>query len=118
MTRLHRGDIVLVSLDPTIGTEANKTRPCVVVSNAAVTAAASLRGNGVVTVIPLTSNVARMWPNHVLLRSSATGLPTDSKAQTEQIRAIDVRRILNVIGSVPAEHMAEVDEAIRFHLAV
>ncbi|MBO0835411.1 MAG: type II toxin-antitoxin system PemK/MazF family toxin, partial [Actinobacteria bacterium] len=83
---MRRGDIVAVSLDPARGSEANKTRPAVVVSNDAANATATRLGRGVITVVPITSNVARMHPFQVLLRADQTGLRQNSKAQAEQIR--------------------------------
>ena len=52
----------------------------------------------------------------VLLRANATGLRVDSKAQAEQVRSVAVERIGPVLGRVPTQLMAEVDEALRLHL--
>lgn len=73
-------------------------------------------GRGVVTVVPVTSNIAHVFPVQVLLRANATGLRVDSKAQAEQVRSVTVERIGPVLGLVPAKVMAEVDEALRLHL--
>jgi mRNA interferase MazF len=114
---LPRGQIVLASLDPAFGAEAAKTRPVVVVSNNTANAAA-LRTNGVVTVVPLTSNTARVFPFQVLLPVGQTGLPQDSKAHAEQVRALSVGRIAGIVGWVPAELLGEIDDALRLHLAL
>src|SRR5665648_280174 len=73
-------------------------------------------GRGVVTVVPVTSTTARVFPFQVLLPADATGLRVDSKAQAEQVRSVSVERLGPVIGRVPAQVMAEVDEALRLHL--
>ena len=114
---LRRGQIVLASLDPAVGSEAARTRPVVVVSNNTANAAA-IRANGVVTVVPVTSNTSRVFPFQVLLPAAQTGLSQDSKAQAEQVRALSVTRITGVSGWVPAELLGQLDEALRMHLAL
>jgi mRNA interferase MazF len=115
---MHRGDIVAVSLDPARGSEASKTRPAIVVSNDAANATASRLARGVITIVPITSNVARVYSFQVLLRADQTGLRQDSKAQAEQIRSVAVERIGRRLGRLPAAVMTELDEALRVHLAL
>ena len=114
---MRRGDIVAVSLDLVRGSEASKIRPAVVVSNDAANATATRLGRGVVTVVPITSNVARIYPFQVLLRADQTGLSQDSKAQAEQIRSVAVERVGKQVGKLPAAVLDELDEALRVHLA-
>ena len=85
---MRRGEIVIVSLDPSRGAEATKTRPAVVVSNDAANTTATRLGRGVITVVPVTSSITRIYPFQVLLPAEQTGLPRDSKAQAEQIRSV------------------------------
>ena len=115
---MRRGDIVAIILDPARGSEASKTRPAVVVSNDAANVTATRLGQGVITVVPVTSNIARIYPFQVLLRADQTGLRQDSKAQAEQIRSVAVDRIGKQIGMLPAAVLAELDEALRVHLAL
>jgi mRNA interferase MazF len=115
---MRRGDIVAVSLDPARGAEASKTRPAIVVSNDAANATAIRLARGVITVVPITSNVARVYPFQVLLRADQSGLRQDSKAQAEQIRSVAVERIGRRVGRLPAALMTELDEALRVHLAL
>jgi mRNA interferase MazF len=115
---MRRGDIVAVSLDPVRWSEVSKTRPAVVVSNDAANATAERLGRGVITVVPVTSNVARIYPFQVLLRADQTGLGRDSKAQAEQIRSVAVERIGSRVGRLPPATMTELDEALRVHLAL
>lgn len=114
---LRRGAIVLVDLDPVVGSEAARSRPAVIVSNNTANAAA-MRAGGVVTVVPVTSNTARVYPFQVLLPANATGLPRDSKAQAEQVRTVAVARISAAAGWVGGELMGAVDEALRVHLGL
>jgi mRNA interferase MazF len=115
---MRRGEIRLVDLEPVIGSEASKRRPAVIVSNDGANAAAARLGRGVVTVVPVTSTIARVYPFQVLLRSADTGLRRDSKAQAEQVRAVAVQRLGARVGAVPPAVMADLDEALRLHLAL
>lgn len=115
---MRRGEIRLVDLEPVRGAEADKLRPAVVVSNDGANGTAERLGRGVVTVVPVTSNTDRVHPFQVLLPASVTGLMADSKAQAEQVRSIDVQRIGRRVGLVTAELQAELDEALRIHLAL
>lgn len=113
---MRRGDIVAVSLDPVSGSEADKTRPAVIVSNDAANSIATRLGRGVVTVVPVTSSVTRIYPFQVLLPAGQTGLGRDSKAQAEQVRSVAVQRVGRTMGRLPASIMAELEQALRVHL--
>ncbi len=113
---MRRGEIRRVDLDPVRGSESGKSRPAVIVSNDGANNAAARLGRGVLTVVPLTSNVTRVYPFQVHLPAETTGLAQESKAQAEQVRSISVDRIGGVLGHVPPAAMAEVDEALRLHL--
>ena len=110
-----RGEIWQVDLDPVRGSEADKRRPAVVVSNDRANATATRLGRGVVTVVPVTSNTAKVYPFQVRL-SAQTGLTSESKAQAEQVRSVSVRRLLRRIGRVSPAELAELDDALRLHL--
>ncbi|AYF99377.1 type II toxin-antitoxin system PemK/MazF family toxin [Protaetiibacter intestinalis] len=114
---MRRGAIVLVDLDPVIGSEAARSRPAVIVSNNTANAAA-MRANGVITVVPVTSNISRVYPFQVLLPASTTGLARDSKAQAEQVRSVAVARVRSAAGWATSELMDELDAALRLHLAL
>jgi mRNA interferase MazF len=115
---VRRGEIHVVNLDPVKSGEANKRRPAVIVSNDGANVAAERTGQGVITVVPVTSNTSRVYPFQVLLPANLTGLEHDSKAQAEQVRSISVERLGYSIGEVPQDLMAELDEALRLHLAL
>ena len=115
---MRRGDIHAVDLGPVRGSEANKRRPAVVVSNDAANATASRLGRGVITVVPVTSNVKRVYPFQVRLTAASTGLDRDSKAQAEQVRSIAVEQLGPRLGVVPRPLMDDIDEALRLHLAL
>ena len=115
---MRRGDIHFVDLDPVLGSEANKRRPAVVVSNDGANLAATRLGRGVVTVVPVTSNIERVYPFQVQLPAAATGLDRDSKAQAEQVRSVAVEHIGARLGAVPGALMLQIDDALRLHLAL
>jgi mRNA interferase MazF len=115
---VRRGEIHFVNLEPVRSGEANKRRPAVIVSNDGANAAAERTGQGVITIVPVTSNTSRVYPFQVLLPANLTGLEQDSKAQAEQVRSISVERLGFSIGEVPQDLMAELDEALRLHLAL
>ncbi|NHA69910.1 type II toxin-antitoxin system PemK/MazF family toxin [Phycicoccus flavus] len=111
-----RGEIRLVDLDPARAAEANKRRPAVLVTNDRANATATRLGRGVVTVVPVTSNLTRVYPFQVALPAEDTGLRVDSKAQAEQVRSVTVERIGPPLGHVPTHLMAQLDDALRLHL--
>lgn len=113
---MRRGEVRVVDLDPVKGSEANKRRPAVVVSNDRANAAAERFGQGVVTVVPLTTNITRIFPFQVFVPAEAGGLRTDSKAQAEQVRSVAYERLGPALGQLRASIMTEVDNALRLHL--
>lgn len=115
---MRRGEIYLVELDPAQGSEADKCRPAVIVSNDGANATAARLRRGVVAVVPVTGNISRVYPFQVLLPMTATGLAKDSKAQAEQVRSVAVERILQRVGVVPAVLLSDIDAALRLHLAL
>jgi mRNA interferase MazF len=115
---MRRGEIRLVHLDPTRGSEADKSRPGVIVSNDGANSTAERLGRGVVTVVPVTSNTEQVYPFQVLLPAAATGLDLDSKAQAEQVRSIAVERVGPVVASLTPQLIEALDDALRLHLAL
>jgi mRNA interferase MazF len=113
---MRRGEVRLVDLDPAIGSEADKRRPAIVVSNDRANSVAARLDRGVVTVVPITSNVARVYSFQVLLPASNSGLRLDSKAQAEQVRSVSIGRLGPKLGHLPASIMSQLDDALRLHL--
>lgn len=113
---MRRGEVRLTDLDPARGSEAAKRRPAVIVSNDRANATAAQLGRGVVTVVPVTSNILRVFGFQVLLPAEETDLRVDSKAQCEQVRSVSVQRLGPVLGRLPASIMSQLDHALRLHL--
>ena len=106
-----RGEIWLANLDPAIGSEIQKTRPVLVVSNNT-----NNIYNNVVTVLPITSNVVKVFSFEVLIPKGVANLPKDSKVKADQIRTIDKSRLAKRIGILPISFLASTENAIKNHL--
>lgn len=85
---MNRGEIYYANLNPTVGSETAKRRPVLIVSNNANNRAAST-----VTILPITSNVRRVYPFEILIQPEESDLPKPSKIQAQQIRTISVQRL-------------------------
>lgn len=110
---MKRGEIYYADLDPAIGAETQKNRPVLIVSNNANNNAAST-----ITIIPITSNVKKVYPFEVFLETSETGLHKTSKAQCHQVRTISKNRITNLKpqGMASKVIMAKIHSALKIHL--
>ncbi|MBI5936298.1 MAG: type II toxin-antitoxin system PemK/MazF family toxin [Betaproteobacteria bacterium] len=111
---MKRGEIYYADLSPTIGSEINKRRPVLIVSNDANNRAANT-----LTVLPITSNVSKVYPFEVALSPKESGLPKDSKAQAQQIRTIAKERIGGpAVGRIGKARLQAVEAAIKLHLSL
>jgi len=109
---MRRGEIYYADLSPTVGSEINKRRPVLIVSNDANNRAANT-----VTVLPITSNVSRVYPFEIPLSPKESGLPKPSKAQAQQIRTISKERLRGeALGRLSATLMRKAGDAICLHL--
>jgi mRNA interferase MazF len=115
---VRRGELRVVDFDPTRQSETAKRRLALIVSNDHANRTAQRLGRSVLTVVPITSNVDRIYPFQVLLPAGTGGLRVDSKAHAEQVRAVSVRRVGTLIGQVPSAVMASIDQALRLHLGL
>ena len=113
-----RGEIREVNFEPVQGSEASKRRPAVIVSNDGANTTASRLNRGVITVVPVTSNVTRIYPFQVFLPASDSGLRRDSKAQAEQVRSVAAERVGGRVGQLTASLLSELDDALRLHLSL
>jgi len=113
--RVRRGDIVIVELDPTQGSEQQGTRPCLAVQNDVGNAHAPTT-----IVVPCTTSFGdQLYPFEVLIPAEECALREDSVALCSQIRTISVdHRITENLGSIPSERMDEVDTALEYSLGL
>jgi mRNA interferase MazF len=112
---IRRGDVCLVSFDPTVGYEIRKTRPALVIQNDIGNQYSPLT-----IVAAITSKVSvDPFPVEVVVEpSEANGLSKQSAIRLDQIRTIDRRRIVERLGAVDAGAMRKVDEAIKVSLGL
>jgi mRNA interferase MazF len=109
MVRVRRGDIVLCNLDPVIGTEQAGTRPTLIIQTDKANSASPHT-----IIAPFTSKIRRaLLSSHVLVPAGQAGLSQDSVLLAEQIRVIDQRRIIRVLGHLDASYLDEVAKALR-----
>ena len=110
MASIRRQDVFLVNFDPTVGAEAKKTRPALVVSNNINNA-----HSPIVSISPITSNVTRVYSFEVEISAGIAGLKTRSKVMVNQTRAVDKVRLIKHLGYLPDEIMEEINNALKLH---
>lgn len=89
---MKRFDVHLVRLDPVMGAETAKTRPCVIVSPDEANEAIST-----VIIAPMTT-VCRLWPTRV----EVSFLGKDGEIALDQMRAVDKSRLVKRLGRLDA----------------
>ncbi len=114
MIKINRGDIVIVNLDPVVGSEQGKIRPAIILQNNV--------GNefSPTTIIaPITSKVfTKEFPTNVTISPKDSGLEKVSTILLNQIRTIDKSRIIKRVQSLSPELMSKVDMGIRVSLDI
>jgi len=110
MASIKRGEIFLVNFDPTVGAEARKIRPALVVSNNINNA-----HSPIVSISPITSNISRIYSFEVKVPADTGGLQTRSKVMVNQTRAVDKIRLIKRLGHLPEEIMKQVNQALMLH---
>jgi mRNA interferase MazF len=101
---IERGEIWWVSLDPTVGREIKKRRPCVV-----LTANELNRLRATPVVVPLSSSPEAAPP--VMLSLPSAG--KDAVAVLDQIRAVDKKRFLSRAGVLGENDMRRLELALK-----
>jgi mRNA interferase MazF len=110
---VKRGEVYKVGLDPTIGSEQQKERPCVIVK---ITVPDELEAKNPITlIVPITDANGRPGNLlHVLVAKGVGGMTKESRILCQQVRAIDKRRIVGPkIGEMPPTIMKLVDNGLR-----
>ena len=100
---MNQYEIVIVNLDPTIGREIKKTRPCIIVSPNEIN-----RNLNIVTIVPITSQ-SKSYPTRVEIELNGN----KNWAVIEQIRTIDKRRIHKIIGKLRNTEIKRIKEKIK-----
>jgi mRNA interferase MazF len=113
MTVLHRGDVWLVNLDPTVGAEIKKTRPALIISNDIANQCSST-----VTILPVTDRGDKVYPFEVEVPPEQGGLTKPSKIKCQQIRTVDRSRLVRFLGVVPDSTIHAAERALCLHLGL
>lgn len=109
-----RGEIYLVSFDPTIGSEIKKTRPALILQNNI-----SNTYSSITIVAAITSKFDdTLYPTEVLIESPEGGLSQDSVVLLNQIRSIDKARLIQRLGVVKDKTINRVNQAIEISLGL
>ncbi len=114
MVTVKRGDVILCDLNPVIGTEQAGIRPAVILQID--------RANAVsphTIIAPFTTKIRNMiLPCHVLISAGNGGLSLDSVILCEQVRVIDKKRMIKVIGHLDCSLMEKIDKALSLILGL
>lgn len=105
----RRGEVWWVNLDPALGSEISKQRPAIVISNDA-----SNKTLDRVQVIPLTSNIKRVFVSECLVNVKQV----TSKALANQIRTVSVKRLNKRIDVLSVSDMQGVENILRLQLGL
>jgi mRNA interferase MazF len=100
---LNQYQIVLVNLDPTVGSEMKKTRPCVVISPNEMN-----KYLQTIVVSPMTSS-SKSYPTRVEI----THEKKKGWIVLDQIRTVDRQRIIKVLGNLSEKETAKLKEVLR-----
>lgn len=110
---ISRGSIYLANLDPVVGSEINKIRPVVVISNDI-----NNRFSNTITVLPITSNTSKIFPFEVFLKAGYAILSKDSKVKTDQVRTIVKSRLIKEVGVLSDDIVTLIEDALKIHLSI
>jgi len=112
MSYPRRGEVFLVSFDPTVGAEIRKTRPALVLQNDVAN-----RHSPITIVAAITSQFEPPpYPTEVLITPPDGGLNRESVILLNQIRSIDKRRLVKRVGRLRPATMKKVDCALQISL--
>lgn len=101
---MNRGDVYWVDLNPTIDSEINKLRPCVLIGATPIN-----RARHTVIVVPLSSSAKARPP--ITLPISC--LNKQVTAVCDQIRTVDKSRLKNQVGSLSKKDINSLDDGLR-----
>ncbi len=104
---MKRGEVWWVNFDHSVGGEIHKQRPAVIVSNDAANHFLNR-----VQVIPLTSNVGKLYPSETYV----TFRGKKAKAMADQLTTVSKERLINSAGLISFTEMEGIGQAITIQL--
>jgi mRNA interferase MazF len=114
VTSPRRGEVYLVSFDPTVGSEIQRTRPALILQNDIAN-----RHSPITIVAAITSQFEDpLYPTEVLITPPEGGLTTPSVVLLNQIRSIDRQRLVRRLGRVTAGTLQRVNRALQLSLGL
>lgn len=109
-----KGDILLVNLEPVVGSEQGRIRPALVIQGDILNKFSPLT-----IVAPITSKIySKEFPTNVFVSKKESKLKKDSTILLNQIRAIDKRRIIKKLSSLNIDSIRKVDCALKVSLGM